>query len=113
MGGNVGIISALVAVGGMIIGMLQWSLTGNYKRQAELGRQRDATIEKLARRLEDLAVEHARFKDEVHRDFARREMISSIAVEIRQDMSKMFERFDGLSAELNQLIGKIGRRSND
>lgn len=107
------IIGSMAALIGIVIGLFQWILTANYKRQVEIGRQRDNQLDKLATEINEHEISVQKFKEEIYRDFPRREMITAITHEIRTDMSKLFNRLDKLSEQLNQMVGAIGRRKND
>jgi hypothetical protein len=107
-----GTIAALgLTVLGLILGLFQWSLTGNYKRQAEIGKARDAKIDQLDQELRAINLQLQTFKEEVHREYARNGSLKDLAEEIRDDMGKLFDKFDLVSGQLNQLIGE--RRNNN
>jgi len=71
-----------------------------------------ARLEKAKRDRDKTAAELDELKEEIFKHYVRREELEGHTAKVRQDIHKLFERFEGLSNDVHELIGRFKERAN-
>ncbi len=108
--GAFGVITTIV---GVVIGTVRWMTSASEERINERFKEHkdrfDAHDEALSNN--ERAIRDTR--DELHRDFVRHDHMDKFALEIRDSMSAIFKKMDAVARDLNRLIGRSRKDSDE
>lgn len=107
-------IAAFVAVVTLLVGLFKWFVgwaekrhETHDKRAAELINDLERVIERIERNEQDIRDT----RDALHRDYVRQDAMDEFRKEMARNSEKIHERLSGMSRDLNQLIGLMGKRN--
>lgn len=103
----VGIISAVVAVSGLLFTLTR-IMIGNLKSELSArDTEQEKQINKLQTDHDQIAKSHNATRSELHADYAKRVDLESVERGLREDVNKVFDVVNGVSRDLNQMIGEF------
>ena len=119
-------LSAVIAAFVFLFALFKWYSHVDAEREklkAEAGEARHAEFTKILEEhkqefkrmnacIESVEDELIKTRDELHRDYAKKDSVHSLRIELKDDFDKVFKRLSSISKDLNQLIGCINGNEN-
>ncbi|MBL3601750.1 MAG: hypothetical protein JMN25_18115 [gamma proteobacterium endosymbiont of Lamellibrachia anaximandri] len=78
-----------------------------HKQHEKRWEEHSATFLRHEERIEKNETDLSLTRDELHRDYVREDQMKEFRAELRDDIGKIFQKLNGMSRDLNQVIGEI------
>lgn len=106
-------VAAGVAVITLLVGVMKFMSAQVEAKLAQRDAEQDKRLESQASDIETLKTTLADTRTELHRDYVHRDTLTEFQHKLDRDMESIFKRLEGLSKDLNQIIGRLDRQVND
>lgn len=103
-------IGGFVAVVTLLIGLMKFLSAQVESKLASRDEEQDKQLTNHGVDIAAIKATLADTRTELHRDYVHRDQLTELQHKIDRDFVSTFGRLDGLSRDLNQLIGRLAER---